>query len=48
MYLDGDGVSESVSIGAHWVDLAYKQGNEEAAEMINEYELWDDVNDWYK
>jgi TPR repeat protein len=48
MYLDGDGVPESIDEGAEWVNLAFKQGCEDAAEMIDEYELWDDVDGWYE
>ena len=41
MYINGNGVPESLSEAAHWANLAYKQGSEFAAEMIDEYELWD-------
>ena len=47
MYLDGDGVPESEVDGAYWVNLAFQQDLEFASEMINEYELWDLVDDWY-
>ena len=48
MYLDGDGVTESIYEGAEWVNLAFQQGCEFAAEMIDEYELWDIVDGWYE
>ena len=41
MYINGNGVPESLSQAAHWANLAYKQGSEFAAEMMDEYELWD-------
>ena len=41
MYINGNGVPESLSEAAHWANLAYEQGSEFAAEMMDEYELWD-------
>ena len=41
MYIEGNGLPESHSEAAHWANLAYKQGSEFAAEMMDEYELWD-------
>ena len=44
MYINGNGVPESLSEAAHWANLAYEQGSEFAAEMIDEYELWDYIH----
>jgi TPR repeat protein len=44
MYIEGNGVPESLSRAGHWVNLAYKQGSEFAAEMLDEYELWDYID----
>ena len=41
MYIEGNGLPESLSQAAHWANLAYKQDSEFAAEMMDEYELWD-------
>ncbi|SVD67727.1 uncharacterized protein METZ01_LOCUS420581, partial [marine metagenome] len=32
---------ESLKDAAYWMNLACKQGNEDAEELWNEYELWD-------
>ena len=42
-----EGVPESEVDGAYWVNLAFQQDLEFASEMINEYEIWDLVDDWY-
>ena len=44
MHIEGNGVPESQSRAAHWINLAYKQGSDFAAEMIDEYELWDFIS----
>ena len=44
MYIEGNGVPESQEEAGHWVNLAYGQGSEFAAEMIDEYELWDYIS----
>ena len=44
MYIEGNGVPESQSRAGHWVNRAYKLGSEFAAEMIDEYELWDFIS----
>jgi uncharacterized protein len=44
MYIEGNGVPESLSRAGHWVNLAYKQGSEFAAEILDEYELWDYID----
>ena len=47
MYIEGNGVPESLSQAGHWVNLAYKQNSEFAAEMIDEYELWDYIERYH-
>ena len=41
MHIKGQGVPESKSEAAHWLNLAHRQGSERAAELLDEYELWD-------
>ena len=47
MYIEGNGVPESLSRAGHWVNLAYKQNSEFAAEMIDEYELSDYIDKYF-
>ena len=44
MYIEGNGVPESKSEAAHWINLAHRQDCKLAAEMLDEYELWDYIN----
>ena len=41
MHIEGNGVPESLERAAHWINLAHRQGSERAAEMLDEYGLWD-------
>ena len=47
MYIEGNGVPESLERAGHWVNLAYRQDSELAAEMIDEYELWDYIERYH-
>ena len=47
MYIKSQGVPESKSRAAHWINLAYIQGSERATELLDEYKLWDDIQKYY-
>ena len=47
MYIEGNGVPESKWEAAHWINLAHRQDSERAAEMLDEYELWDYIETYY-
>ena len=47
MHFKGQGVPKSNSEAAHWINLAHRQGSERAAELLDEYELWDDIQKYY-
>ena len=41
IYTEGSRLPESKSEAAHWFNLAYIQGSQRAAKLLDEYELWD-------
>ena len=47
MHIEGNGVPESKSEAAHWINLAYIQGSERATEMLEDFELWDYIDKYY-
>ena len=47
MHIKGQGVPESKSEAAHWLNLAHRQGSERAAEILDEFRLWNYIPKYF-
>ena len=47
MHYIGQGLPESKSRAAHWLNLAYRQGSERATELLEEYRLWNYIPKYF-